>query len=145
VWFCQFGGDRLGRLDPATGQISEMPMEPGSRPRRMATAGDGSLWVTLYGNGKLVRVDPAARKVVKEYALPAGPAGGPYAVSVDAAGMVWVNEIQTDTVVRLDPGSGQMRVFNLPSKNVGIRKMIVDADGRLWYMGSHNGRLGVIE
>jgi virginiamycin B lyase len=145
VWFCQFGGDRLGRLDPATGVIIEMAMEAGSRPRRMATAPDGSLWVTLYGNGKLVRVDPAARQVVKQYALPAGPTGGPYAVSVDAAGIVWVNEIQTDTVVRLDPRTGQMTTVKLPSKNVGIRKMIVDADGRLWYMGSHNGRLGVIE
>jgi virginiamycin B lyase len=38
-----------------------------------------------------------------------------------------------------------MKVVNLPSKNAGIRKMIVDARGRLWYMGSHNGRLGVIE
>ncbi|MGH7314487.1 MAG: virginiamycin B lyase family protein [Candidatus Rokuibacteriota bacterium] len=145
VWFCQFGGDRLGRLDPATGVITEMAMEAGSRPRRMATAPDGSLWVTLYGNGKLGRVDPLSQRVIKEYALPAGPTGGPYAVSVDGAGIVWVNEIQTDTVVRLDPRTGQMTIVKLPSKNVGIRKMIVDADGRLWYMGSHNGRLGVIE
>jgi virginiamycin B lyase len=28
---------------------------------------------------------------------------------------------------------------------VGIRKMVVDANGRLWYMGSHNGRLGRVE
>jgi virginiamycin B lyase len=145
VWFCQFGGDRLGRLDPATGTITEMALAPGSRPRRMATAPDGSLWVTLYGHGKLLQVDPAARKVMKEYALPAGPSGGPYAVSVDGGGMVWVNEIQTDTVVRLDPRTADLRVFTLPSRNAGIRKMIVDADGRLWYMGSHNGRLGVIE
>ena len=33
----------------------------------------------------------------------------------------------------------------LPSSNVGIRKMIVDASGRLWYMGSHNGRLGLVQ
>ena len=145
IWFCQLGGDRLGRLDPATGKIAEMPMEPGSQPRRMAVAPDGSLWVTLYGNGKLLQVDPAARKIVKEYALPHGPTGGPYAVTVDGAGIVWVNEIQTDTVTRLDPKTGVMRVFPLPSKDVGIRKMIVDAEGRLWYMGSHNGRLGVIE
>src|SRR5262245_31555229 len=145
VWFCQFGGDRLGRLDPASGVITEMPMEAGSRPRRMAAGPDGALWVTLYGNGKLARVDPVAQKVVKTYALPAGSSGGPYAVSVDAAGIVWVNEIQTDTVVRLDPRTEQTTVVKLPSKNVGIRKMIIDADGRLWYMGSHNGRLGVIE
>jgi virginiamycin B lyase len=145
IWFCQLGGDRLGRLDPATGKITEMPMEPGSRPRRMAVAPDGSLWVTLYGNGKLLHIDPATQKIVKEYALPYGPTGGPYAVTIDGGGIVWANEIQTDTVVRLDPKTGVMRVFALPSKDVGIRKMIVDAEGRLWYMGSHNGRLGVIE
>jgi virginiamycin B lyase len=145
VWFCQLSGDRLGRLEPATGRITELPLSSGSRPRRLAAAPDGSLWVTLYGAGKLARVDPVAQRLVKEYALPAGPSGGPYAVSVDGAGIVWANEIRTDTVVRLDPRTDQLRVFELPSKNVGIRKMIVDADGRLWYMGSHNGRLGVIE
>jgi len=145
VWFCQLSGDRLGRLDPKTGTLIDMPLESGSRPRRMAAAPDGSLWVTQYGNGKLVHIDPVARKVVKEYALPAGRDGGPYAVTVDAAGAVWANEIKTDTVVRLDPKTDKLRVFALPSKDVGIRKMIVDADGRLWYMGSHNGRLGVIE
>lgn len=145
VWFCQVGGDRLGRLDPGTGRITEFPLEAGSRPRRMAAAPDGSLWVTLYGKGTLLRVDPAAGKVVKEYALPAGPGGGPYAVTVDGAGVVWANEIRTDTVVRLDPRTEDLRVFALPSQSVGIRKMIVDAEGRLWYMGSHNGRLGVIE
>ena len=44
-----------------------------------------------------------------------------------------------------DPVMEKFRVFALPGKNVGIRKMIVDAKGRLWYMGSHSGRLGMIE
>jgi len=145
VWFCQISGDRLGRLDPRTGRITELALPSGSRPRRMAAAPDGSLWVTLYGVGKLIRVDPMAQKVVAEYALPAGSGGGPYAVSVDGAGIVWANEIRRDSVVRLDPKTGGLRVFDLPSRNAGIRKMIVDGEGRLWYMGSHNGRLGVIE
>ncbi|MDB5808772.1 MAG: lyase [Betaproteobacteria bacterium] len=144
VWFCRMGEHKLGRLDPKTGQMSELAMGAGSLPRRVAAAPDGMLWVTLYGNGKLVKVDPAASKIVKTYQLPAGDAG-PYAVNVDGGGMVWVNEINTDTVVRLNPASDEMRVIKLPSKNVGIRKMAVDANGRLWYMGSHNGKLGMIE
>jgi virginiamycin B lyase len=64
---------------------------------------------------------------------------------VDGSGRVWVNEINTDTVTMLDPATGKFRVFPLPSKNVGIRKAVIDAQGRYWYMGSHNGRLGVIE
>jgi len=144
VWFCRMGDNKMGRLDPKTGQMSEVDMGRGSRPRRVATAPDGMLWVALYGNGRMAKLDPQAMKVVKTWALPAGDAG-PYAVTVDGGGMVWVNEINTDTVVRFDPQSERMRVIDLPSHNVGIRKMVVDAAGRLWYMGSHNGRLGVVE
>jgi virginiamycin B lyase len=145
VWFCRMGADKLGKIDPGTGRISEFDTGPGSAPRRMATAPDGTLWVTLSGNGKLLHFDPVTGKPVQDYAMPAGAQGGPYAVTVDGGGVVWANEINTDTVVRMDPTSGRMRVVELPSKNVGIRKMIVDARGRLWYMGSHNGRLGVVE
>ena len=145
VWVCRYSADKLGKLDPKTGKISELGMGTGSRPRRIATAPDGTLWVTLYGKGKLVQVDPVANKVLHEYALPAGANAGPYAVTVDAAGKVWVNEIESDSVVRFDPADGTMRVFNLPSKNVGIRTAVIDAQGRYWYIGSHNGRLGMIE
>ena len=144
VWFCRMGDNKMGKLDPKTGQMSEVNMGLRSQPRRVAAAPDGMLWVALYGNGKLAKLDPGAMKVLKEYQLPGGDAG-PYAVTVDGGGMVWVNEINTDTVVRLDPTTEQMRVVQLPSKNVGIRKMVTDTTGRLWYMGSHNGRLGVVE
>jgi virginiamycin B lyase len=144
VWFCRIGDNKMGKLDPRTGNRAEVDTGRGSAPRRVASAPDGALWVALYGNGKLAKLDPAAMKVVKEYALPGGNAG-PYAVTVDGGGTVWVNEINTDTVVRFDPKTEQMRVVQLPTRNTGIRKMIVDAGGRLWYMGSHSGRLGVIE
>ena len=144
VWFCRMGDDKLGRLDAKTGQLSELNTGRGSMPRRIALAPDGMMWVAMYGNGKLAKIDPAAPKVVKEYQLPGGSAG-PYAVTVDGGGLVWVNEINTDSVVRLNPANDEMRVVQLPSKNTGIRKMIVDAGGKLWYMGSHNSRLGVVE
>jgi virginiamycin B lyase len=145
IWFCKFAGDRLGRLNPADGNVNEVFTGEDSHPRRMAISVDGSLWVTLYGTNRLIQVDPQAMRIVKEYPLPNGSDGGAYAVTVDGNGVVWSNEITTDTVVRLEPKSGQLRALRLPSSNAGIRKMVVDAQGRLWYVGSHNGRLGVIE
>lgn len=145
VWFCRMSANKIGRIDARSGKMSEFDTGAGSAPRRMAAAPDGTLWITLFGNGKLLHFDPVAGKPIKEYALPAGRQGGPYAVTVDGSGIVWANEINTDSVVRLDPATGQMRVVELPTANAGIRKMIVDAGGRLWYMGSHNGRLGVVE
>jgi virginiamycin B lyase len=144
VWFCQLSGDRFGRLDPKTGQITEIDMKGG--PRRVAASPDGSiLWWAMNGSNELVKFDPIAQKVLATYKLPGGPRGGAYAVTVDGAGYPWVNEISENTVIRLDPATGKMQVINLPTRNTGIRKMIVAADGRLWYMGSHVGKIGVIE
>jgi virginiamycin B lyase len=145
LWFCQLTGDRVGRIDARTGTVSEVFMGAGSAPRRIAAAPDGSLWAVLHGNGKLAKIEPEARRIAAEYAMPAGENGNPYAITVAGDGKVWANEIRTDTVALFDPKTEKFRVFQLPSKDVGIRKMVVDGQGRLWYMGSHNGRLGVIE
>ncbi len=146
VWFCELSGNRMGRLDPATGKITEIEQPRGSGPRRVAANADGSiLWWAFYGSNELVKFDPIAQKVLRKYPLPSGAGGGAYAVTVDGAGFPWVNEISGNTVVRLDPATEKMQVIKLPTPNTGIRKMIVAADGRLWYMGSHTGKIGVIE
>lgn len=145
VWFCQASGQRVGRIDAGSGAITEIDLGRGSLPRRIAAAADDTLWVVRYGDGKLTHIDAKTSKVIKSYDTPAGARGNPYAVTLDGAGKVWLNEIGTDTVALFDPATEKFRVFALPSKNEGIRKMIVDAKGRLWYMGSHSGKLGVIE
>ncbi|NEX63475.1 Vgb family protein [Noviherbaspirillum galbum] len=145
VWFCQASGQRVGRIDAKTGKVTEIDFGKGSLPRRIAAAPDDTLWVARYGDGKLTHIDARSGKIIKSYEMPAGPSGNPYAVTVDGAGKVWANEIGTDTVTLFDPASEKFRVFDLPTKNEGIRKMVVDAKGRLWYMGSHSGKLGVVE
>ena len=146
IWFCQLSGHRMGRLDPASGKITEVELPRGTGLRRVAANADGSvLWWAFYGSNELVKFDPVAQRILKKYALPGGRGGGAYAVTVDGAGFPWVNEISENTVVRLDPATEKMQVIKLPTPNTGIRKMIIAADGRLWYMGSHSGRIGVIE
>lgn len=144
VWVCRLAGDALGWIDPASGRIGEVSTGEGSLPRRIATAPDGSLWVAYYGNGKLARLDPKAKRIVKTWSLPDPGGVRAYAVTADAAGRIWVNGIDTDTVSVFDPAREEFRVITLASKNIGIRKAIVDAQGAYWYMGSHNGRLGVV-
>jgi virginiamycin B lyase len=41
--------------------------------------------------------------------------------------------------------TGDLKVVPLLSRGLKIRKMTIDAQGRLWYMGSANGRLGMVE
>jgi virginiamycin B lyase len=145
VWFCRLSADKLGWIDPRSGQMGEVDTGAGSGPRRMAVGPDGMLWVSYYRGGKLAKVDPRRKEVVKTYDLPKEGGHDAYAVTVDGAGRVWVNGIDRDAVTLFDPQRETFRVVALPSQNVGIRKAIIDAQGRYWYMGSHNGRLGVIE
>lgn len=145
VWVCRLAGDALGWIDAASGKTGAVPTGAGSLPRRIATAPDGSLWVAYYGNGLLAKLDPKSKRIVKTWTLPKAGGERAYAVTADAAGRIWINGIDTDTVSVFDPVKEEFRVIALPSKNLGIRKAIIDAAGRYWYMGSHNGRLGVVQ
>jgi len=131
-----------GTLPTLVGKVSEWPVPTPRFARDPAIAPDGNVYIAVMSGNKVARFDPK-RGAFKEWDLPSGHR--PHGLLVDRQGMVWANEINTDTVVRLDPATGKMRVVQLPSSNVGIRKMVVDARGRLWYMGSHNGRLGLVE
>jgi virginiamycin B lyase len=144
VWWCRSNDNKLGRMDPRSGKISEIDLGRSARPRRIVTAADGMLWVTLYGRGQLIKINAQTMKTVKTYPLPGGNAGA-HSVAVDNAGAVWVNELRTDTVVRLDAATDTMQTIRLPSINNGIRHLAIDGMGRVWYVGSHNGKLGVID
>jgi len=145
VWVTRRSADRIARFDPQTGQVTEVLLGKGSQPRRTAVAPDGMLWVSLYGLGRLAKIDPASSRILKMYELPGGPNAGPYAVNVDAHGRIWVSESQTDNVIMLNPRSETIRVFKLPTRDVGVRNAAIDAEGRYWYVGSLAGTLGVIE
>lgn len=47
-------------------------------------------------------------------------------------------------MIRFDPATVIMQIIKLSSTNVGIRKLTTDGN-RLRYIGSHNGRLAIIE
>ncbi len=143
VWWCRSTDNKLGRMEPRSGKISEVDLGLASRPRRIAVAADGILWVTLYGKGQLAKINPQTMKVVKTYPLPGGNVG-PYSVTVDNAGIIWANELKNDTVLRLDPATEALQVIRLPSTNNGVRHLLAES-GRLWYVGSHNGKIGLID
>lgn len=145
IWVTRRTADRLSRLDPQTGQVVEVVLPPGSQPRRAAVSPDGMLWISLYGTGRLAKVNCASLTIVNTYLMPGGPNAGPYAVTADGGGRIWVSEIQTDSVAVFDAQRETFRVLKLPTKDTGVRKATIDASGRFWYVGSHSGKIGVID
>jgi virginiamycin B lyase len=144
LWVTCLGADKLRSFNPKTGARTELAFDPGSKPRRLSIAADGNIWVSLYGNGRLVAVDGATNKIVKQYAMPGGPNSGPYSVAVGPGGLVWVTEFQTDAIAVLDPATSTFRVIPLAARS-GIRNAAMDALGRYWFIASASGRIGLVE
>ena len=71
--FCEFGTNRIGRIDPATMAITEYQLPEGARPRRLAITADGAVWYSESGvrPNTLVRFDPTTHAFARE-PIPSG-------------------------------------------------------------------------
>ena len=61
VWYTAQRQGALGRLDPATGTVEQIPLGEGSAPHGVIVGPDGAPWITDSGLNAIVRVDPKTR------------------------------------------------------------------------------------
>jgi cysteine-rich repeat protein len=151
VWWSQLFGQRIGHVDPLTGEVRAWK-PPFWGPRRLHADQDGILWVPGYGDGVLGRFDPAIEGW-KVYDLPSGlpdPDGygtseTPYSLNANRrTGEVWVTGSNSDTLVRFDPERETFTVFPLPSRGSFTREVEFDADNNPWTCTSNEqGEPGV--
>ena len=149
-WFDLFGTNKLGTIDPRTGEFKgiQLPNDR-TRPRRIAITNDDIVWYGDYTRGFLGRYDPRSG-AIEEFALPSGLGSLPYAMTVDDRGRIWLAEtgVQPNTLVAFDPAK---RAFteSVPIAAHGdnaIRHMVFDkATRQIWFGGDANmiGRLKV--
>jgi streptogramin lyase len=92
-----------------------------------AASGFGSVWVAVYGTGRLVRIDPKTNRVVRSIRIARGIC--PLAI---AARSVWVASDKTDVVYRVDPRRGRilarLRISHWPAHlTAGPRRVWVSS------------------
>lgn len=142
VWYTAQRTGKLGKLDPATGQTTEVPLGMGSAPHGVIVGPDGHAWVTDSGLNAIVRVDGKTNEV-KRFPLPAGRAGANLNTAVfDRRGVLWFTG-QSGVYGRLDPTSGEITVYDAP-RGRGPYGITATPDGTVWYAslaGSHIARV----
>jgi virginiamycin B lyase len=142
VWYTAQHHGALGRLDPATGKVEEIPLGGSSRPHGVIVGTDGMAWVTDSGLNAIVSVHPATR-AVKRYPLPADAADANLnTATFDSRGILWFTG-QNGFYGRLDPKSGAMAVFPAPGGR-GPYGIGATPDGQVWYAslaGNHIARI----
>jgi virginiamycin B lyase len=101
----------------------------------------GEWWGGQDGqHGQIGRFDPKT-ETFKEYPLP-DPAPTPYGIGVDRNDFVWYNSNYDDILGRLDPATGNVVEYPFPYSDNGIREIVPDAAGRMWFTTPFNNKAG---
>jgi len=123
--------DRVGRLDPADGRITDS-LDVGAQPTGVAI-GNRTVWVLRLEVGEAVRVDPVSGVAVS---VPTG--GKPSDIAIDAGGTVWVlNAFPSASLVGIDPDRVRIDEAAIPLET-GARS-ISAGEGAVWVTNSLQG------
>jgi len=144
-FFCEFGTNKIGRIDPATMAITEYLLPKGARPRRLAVTTANQLYYTDYARGYLGRFDPRSGKI-EEWPSPGGRKAKPYGIAVSPDGTVWYSEsgMQPNTLVRFDPKTKTFETRTVPSGGGVIRNMAATAKGDIYIACSGVNKVGIV-
>jgi streptogramin lyase len=145
VWYAAFGEQIIGKMDPATGKITEftVPTLKPAAPKGilgMRFDEDDNLWLALQFQGGVAKFDTRTEKF-QVWRLPPHLDGdhvqinqiSPDRHKVD--GKVWFQDAGTYTVLRLDVKSGNIEMFSpfdIPRPNV--YDVIPDKQNNGWYL-----------
>jgi virginiamycin B lyase len=143
VWYTAQRQGALGILDPATGEVEQVPLGEGSAPHGVITGPDGKAWITDGGQNAIVSFDPDSREVAA-YPLPEDTG---YTNLNTAAfggdGTLWFTG-QNGIYGRLDPDSGEMQVFDAP-KGRGPYGITATPDGEIYYASLAGSYIGHVD
>ena len=113
VWYTAQRQAALGRLDPSTGAVVQIPLGDGSAPHGVIVGPDGAAWVTDGGQNAIVRVDSASQRV-DVYPLPPGQGNANLnTAALDGNGVLWFTG-QNGIYGRFDPATEAMTVWEAP-------------------------------
>jgi virginiamycin B lyase len=111
VWYAGQGNGTVGRLDPSTGEVYVIPIDPKSAPHGIIIGSDDAAWVTDGGLNAVVRVDTTTFDV-RVFPLP-GPAANLNTPTFDNRGVLWFTG-QSGYIGRLDPAIGVVEQWAAP-------------------------------
>jgi len=143
VWYTAQRTGHLGRLDPRTGKVDEIPLGRLSSPHGVIVGPDGAAWVTDGGQNAIVRVDPTTR-AVKVFPLPAGT---PYAnlntAAFDGNGVLWWTG-QSGYYGSVNPKTGEVRAMEAP-RGRGPYGITATPKGEIYYVSLAGNHLAHID
>ncbi|MGA8621626.1 MAG: hypothetical protein WB660_24280 [Candidatus Sulfotelmatobacter sp.] len=115
LWYTGQGANKLGRLDPKTGEFKEYALKTSnSGPHGLVADKDGNIWFTAISAGYVGKLNPKSGEIA-EYRPEDGTEIDPHTPVFDHDGILWFTNEETNYVGRLDPKNGKMTLVKVPT------------------------------
>jgi virginiamycin B lyase len=110
IWYTGQLSNKLGRVDPKTGEIREYPLKtPQTAPHGLVEDKQGNIWFTGNHISVIGKLDPKTGNVT-EYKMPDPKAKDPHSLAFDQSGILWFTLQQSNMMGRLDPATGEVKL-----------------------------------
>ena len=135
LWFTVQQANRIGRLDPRTGEIKIVtPPTAKARPYGMAVNSKNVVYFVEFGSNKVASIDGKTMQIT-EYPLP-DPAARPRRIAIRPDDIIWYTDFARGYLGRLDPATGKVTEWQSPSGPKSEPYGIVFTKGAVWYSES---------
>ena len=137
VWFAEETAFSLTRLKDGVFTRHEVGGRLAAVPFGVAVGADGTVWGTLPGVNRLVRLPPGGPPAELDVPTRGSQPGD---VAVDARGTVWFLEMRANKIGRY--ADGRFTEFPLTRPSPGLTAIAVAPDGAVWFTELRAHRLG---
>lgn len=135
VYYASLAGSYIGRIDTATGGVTELdPPTANQGARRVWSDSQSRIWVAEWNTGQVSLYDPRGESW-REWKLP-GASPRAYAVYVDEHDLVWLTDFGANALVRFDPTDESFTAYPWPSRGAAVRQLL-GKTGEVW--GAESG------
>ncbi len=141
IWFTEEAASKIGRIDSATGSITnEFPTDtPSAGPTGLAADLNGFLWFTEQNIDKIGRIN-AANGVVDEFGVGIAAGSQPNAIAISGSGTPYFTMKGTGKLGLIDPSSGAItEIIGITLS--GPAGIVNGPDGKLWITESDSDRI----
>ena len=115
LWYTGQGANKLGRLNPKTGEFKEYALKtPNSGPHGLVADKDGAIWFTAISGGYVGKLNPTTGEIA-EYRPDDATKIDPHTPVFDHNGILWFTNEETNYIGRLDPKSGKITLVKVPT------------------------------
>lgn len=145
LWVTEQMANKLGRLDPSTGQFREYPLKtPDSGPHGLVADKDGNIWFAAIFKGYIGKLDPNTGNIA-EYRMPDLRAKDPHTPVFDQKGILWFTLEESSMIGRLDPSTGDIKVKPTPTQHAVPYGIVVTPDGVPFFCEFGTNKLASID